>query len=169
MTMKPIETIYKNYRLRSRLEARWAVFFDTLGVKWEYEKEGYDLDGVWYLPDFWLPSLGYWFEVKGKHPTREERQKSMKLAIGSGKPVYLFAGDIEAGMTGTRFYDFCEDDLCVWARCDLCHNIKIPWIRDEAEWKCSKGHPNRLFSDGLEKAYIAARQARFEHGEGIHG
>jgi len=26
------------------------VFFDTLGVKYEYGKEGYDLDGTWYLP-----------------------------------------------------------------------------------------------------------------------
>ncbi len=41
--MKAIETIYNGYEFRSRLEARWAVFFDTLGVKWEYEPEHYDL------------------------------------------------------------------------------------------------------------------------------
>ena len=35
-TMKPIETEYKGYRFRSRLEARWAVFFDALNIKWEY-------------------------------------------------------------------------------------------------------------------------------------
>lgn len=58
-TMKAINTLYKNRLFRSRLEARWAVFFDALGIEWEYEKEGYDL-GVagWYLPDFWLPTLG---------------------------------------------------------------------------------------------------------------
>ncbi len=38
---KAIETLYKGYRFRSRLEARWAVFFDALGLKWEYEKEGF--------------------------------------------------------------------------------------------------------------------------------
>jgi len=53
--VKAIERSTTAYRFRSRLEARWAVFFDTLGVKYEYEKEGYDLDGTWYLPDFWLP------------------------------------------------------------------------------------------------------------------
>ena len=51
----PIQTEYKGYLFRSRLEARWAVFFDALGVKWEYEPEGYDLgDGLLYLPDFLL-------------------------------------------------------------------------------------------------------------------
>lgn len=33
--IKPIETKYKGYRFRSRLEARWAVFFDALGISWE--------------------------------------------------------------------------------------------------------------------------------------
>lgn len=47
--MKAIETIYNNYHFRSRLEARWAVFFDTLGIEYRYEPEGYDLDGLWYL------------------------------------------------------------------------------------------------------------------------
>ena len=41
--LKAIETEYKGYRFRSRLEARWAVFFDACGVSWEYEPEGYDL------------------------------------------------------------------------------------------------------------------------------
>ena len=52
-TIKPIETIYNGYRFRSRLEARWAVFFDSLGVEYEYEPEGFELPGVGvYLPDF---------------------------------------------------------------------------------------------------------------------
>ena len=57
--LKAIQTEYKGYRFRSRLEARWAVFFDACGVDWEYEPEGYDLgDGLYYLPDFLLsPAL----------------------------------------------------------------------------------------------------------------
>jgi hypothetical protein len=58
--IKPIDTLYKGYLFRSRLEARWAKFFDALGIQWEYEKEGYDLgDAGWYLPDFWLPQVEY--------------------------------------------------------------------------------------------------------------
>lgn len=36
MDIKPIETHYNGYRFRSRLEARWAVFFDALGIKPEF-------------------------------------------------------------------------------------------------------------------------------------
>ena len=53
-----IETCFAGYRFRSRTEARWAAFFTACGIQFEYEKEGYDLgEGVWYLPDFWLPDL----------------------------------------------------------------------------------------------------------------
>lgn len=68
MTIKAIETYYNGYRFRSRLEARWAVFFDAAGIRYEYEFEGFDLgDGVCYLPDFFLPDIdgGIYIEVKG--------------------------------------------------------------------------------------------------------
>ena len=61
--IKPIPTWYKGHYFRSRLEARWAVFFDYLGIEWEYEKQGYEINGVPYLPDFFLPNFGF-FEVK---------------------------------------------------------------------------------------------------------
>lgn len=51
--LRAIQTEYKGYLFRSRLEACWAVFPDACGADWEYEPEGYDLgDGVYYLPDF---------------------------------------------------------------------------------------------------------------------
>lgn len=65
-SIKPIETIYNGYYFRSRLEARWAVFFDTLGIQYEYEPEGFKLsDGTMYLPDFYLPAFNYYVEIKG--------------------------------------------------------------------------------------------------------
>lgn len=86
-TIKAIETVYKGYRFRSRLEARWAVVFDTLGVKWEYEKEGFNLDpegaGFYYLPDFWLPEFELWVEVKGV-PKPEDYIKLTRLCYLSG-------------------------------------------------------------------------------------
>lgn len=75
--IKAIETSYKGYQFRSRLEARWAVFFDHLGIKWQYEPEGFEKSIEWYeklggepqkvryLPDFYLPATGTWVEVKG--------------------------------------------------------------------------------------------------------
>lgn len=63
--IKPIQTRYKGYHFRSRLEARWAVLFDALGIEWEYEPEGFDLGDLgYYLPDFYLPQTRHYVEVK---------------------------------------------------------------------------------------------------------
>lgn len=76
--IQSIETDYNGYRFRSRLEARWAVFFDALGVEYEYEPEGFELpSGRRYLPDFRIKCYGrrgecgnipfdLWVEVKGR-------------------------------------------------------------------------------------------------------
>lgn len=67
MTITAIETRYAGCRFRSRLEARWAVFFDHLGIEWEYEPQGLVTSGGKrrYLPDFYLPRVKAWVEVKG--------------------------------------------------------------------------------------------------------
>lgn len=67
MSIAPLETRYAGCRFRSRLEARWAVFFNTLGIEWEYEPQGYTVgpDKRPYLPDFLLPELDAFVEVKG--------------------------------------------------------------------------------------------------------
>lgn len=62
-----IPTRYGSVQFRSRLEARWAAFFDIVGWKWDYEP--FDLAG-------WTPD----FLIKGKNP-----------ALVEVKPVY-FAG-----------------------------------------------------------------------------
>lgn len=49
-TFAAIPTMYAGVQFRSRLEARWAAFFDLVGWKWEYEP--FDLEG--YIPDFRL-------------------------------------------------------------------------------------------------------------------
>jgi len=65
-TFQPIDTPYGGCLFRSRLEARWAVFFDKMDIKWEYEPELFSLTYGAYLPDFWLPcfSGGIFAEVK---------------------------------------------------------------------------------------------------------
>lgn len=94
----PITTEYNDYRFRSRLEARWAVFFDSLGITYKYEEEGYDLgDGVRYLPDFWLPRHDCWIEIKKGEPSAEELHTAGLLAAQSGKWVDIFAGDPHPG------------------------------------------------------------------------
>ncbi len=144
--LKAIETEYKNTLFRSRIEARWAVFFDTLGVKWEYEKEGYDLSGTWYLPDFWLPELESWVEVKGQKPTREEHAKCIKLMRHANphgrnpwgmikaydKNVYLLAGDIPSPNADYKscLCAYSYDMECLaceygWTECPFCGLVDI--------------------------------------------
>ena len=79
--LKPIETQYKGYRFRSRLEARWAVFFDAIGWSWEYEAEGFDLDGLYYLPDFWLPDDKTFVEVKPGGLSEDDLEKVNRLSV----------------------------------------------------------------------------------------
>lgn len=80
--------VYKGVRFRSSLEARWATVFDSLDnacdnddrrrwlYVWYYEPQGFLLPSCGvegcdkhparpYLPDFYLPYLGIWVEVKG--------------------------------------------------------------------------------------------------------
>jgi hypothetical protein len=64
-----IPTFYNGTLFRSRLEARWAVFFHSMGIEYQYEPQHFQKDYVnrviRYLPDFYLPELGCWAEVKG--------------------------------------------------------------------------------------------------------
>lgn len=83
--MKAIETKYKGYRFRSRLEARWAVFFDALGIKWEYETDGYDLgEAGWYLPDFIVTTPDgdqVIYEIKPSNVLSDAKFEAFKLKV----------------------------------------------------------------------------------------
>lgn len=96
--IKAIETHYNGYRFRSRLEARWAVFFDTVGMRYEYEPEGFTNNGTCYLPDFYLPdatNYGCYVEVKPNDPSRlSEIEKAVRcICFQTVKPLVLL-GDI---------------------------------------------------------------------------
>ncbi|MCC7369667.1 MAG: hypothetical protein IT306_14655 [Chloroflexi bacterium] len=175
--LKAIETYYRGYRFRSRLEARWAVFLDALGVQFEYEKDGYDLDGVWYLPDFWLPDQRVWLEVKGPAILSGDDawEKAYRLAEASETFVYVFCGQFPehpVGLTGLAFNPFermvaPEDERpprpVRWLQCLICGQWQIgnrlEYLRCGCIRRCWAGNAD------LIRANTTARQARFEHGE----
>lgn len=148
MKIKPIETVYKGYKFRSRLEARWAVFFDALGIEWEYEPEGYDLGGgVYYLPDFFLKNVsirhgekGIWAEVKPKQPTVSEDWKMQRLVIGTEKSGVILVGMPDQEKCKHFQYYFakenhsnyclcCDDDSC----CSCREEIYFSQYREETK------------------------------------
>jgi len=90
--MKSYPTYYKEQLFRSRLEAKWAVFFDLLN--WPYTYEPYDLKG--YIPDFILqfhePLL---VEVKPEVLFKNLKQHTDKiLKSGWEKEILIVGADL---------------------------------------------------------------------------
>jgi hypothetical protein len=199
--IKAIETKYNGHKFRSRLEARWAVLFDSLGFKWEYEKEGYDLGEIgWYLPDFYLPEFNCWIEIKGDSPSDNDLEKCQIFSLlmfgeekeydailtfnteimmneakryeddcgGEGRDivrrkvnsegkVYLFCGVAENGFLALPNFaiqvspkDVLES-LLFFSNNRRQVKVRIP----------GQFHPRKIFP----ACVVAARSARFEHGE----
>lgn len=144
--IRAISTSYAGCAFRSRLEARWAVFFDAMKIEWHYEPEGFILApfGEWYLPDFYLPDLGYWIEVKPENPDKEARRKAYLFAyslaretdpaksqgrvfiVHGGVPwPYPKQGNIIGFSTSRKVQgDPSQRDLC-WQMCPLCQQPMI--------------------------------------------
>ena len=94
--IKAIDTEYNGLYFRSRLEARWAVFFDTAEIRYEYEPEGFEHDGIRYLPDFYLPDFDAYAEVKPDRPGCEKDLLKCARMIYWGGPIkkLIFLGNI---------------------------------------------------------------------------
>lgn len=174
-----IETRYAGCRFRSRLEARWAIFFDALNLAWEYEREGFDLAVGRYLPDFWLPTLDAWYEVKGALPTHRENAVAEDLSEHTGKPVYIAWGDIpqsadrRTGDIQITGWDSTSgpyaDAGYAWCVCPCgCHQVGIEFEGRGARIHLDRGGRGHTGDHRrILHAYQQARSARFEHGE--HG
>lgn len=79
-------TLYKRTNFRSALEANWAATLDRWAIRWEYEPETITLpSGTVYLPDFRLPDLSTWLEVKGTGIPRIEKA----IELGETRPDEL--------------------------------------------------------------------------------
>jgi hypothetical protein len=183
----PIETTYRGYKFRSRLEARWAVFFDYAGIRYEYEPEGFDLDGVWYLPDFWLPEDRLWVEIKPEVPSGVDAAKLQAFHAALDKTE---GGPQCRIIVGSPYYDGHQHSYGVyyvtyqgafkwylehWTECPLCHQVRLRnyWAAyskgTDALTCLTEVRPRVLTATGfilnsprLRAAYDAARGARFE-------
>lgn len=92
-TIKAYPTMYRGRQYRSRLEARWAAFFDGLGLSYEYEP--YDL-GAW-SPDFHITNLDILVEVK---PLSEFDQSVWDKAIAACNERGLLSAESDRYVNG---------------------------------------------------------------------
>jgi len=156
--LQAIETEYNGYWFRSRLEAKWAIYFDALDVQYEYECEGYETaTGVWYLPDFYLPEYECFAEVKhlgGDFDKAHDFGAHHDILFLEGPPDrkayrlwYWYHTD-----DGERSVDWMH--VCI---CEYAIEKWGPGTFFHGEWDFD-------FDESIE-AINAARSARFEHGE----
>lgn len=148
MSIKAIETRYAGCRFRSRLEARWAVFFDHMGISWQYEPQGFTVGDRSYLPDFLLDECGTWVEVKGS-----EDQLDTDLMMAAAEqlptvvprslpgPTLMLLGPVpQAPISGDLFW-LCLDQGAA----------RVPWPTAE------EGVPDWLYPDGLASRPVFRR------------
>lgn len=111
--MKSIPTTYKGVQFRSKLEAKWAVFFDSMRVKWKYEPFSFNIGRHSYTPDFLLPEMdfrhetnampglgfgktkGVLFEIKPIAPNSDYKQGLHAAAETIKAPLILAIGTPE--------------------------------------------------------------------------
>jgi len=190
--LRAIQTIYRGCRFRSRLEARWAVFFQTLDVPWEYEPEGFILStGEWYLPDFRI-RLGagpLWAEVKprgadanlcvrfvtesaaGTRGTILHEVADPRILEDEG-PWSLEGDDfLIYGAKSEEFREGCGDNFYQFCICEKCNAVGFEFDgrSERTPCGCAKDDwPNKVYTYNhprILRAFAAARAARFEHGE----
>jgi len=174
LAIKPIETVYKGYRFRSRLEARWAVFFDAMNIKWEYELEGYDLGFAgWYLPDFYLPVLNSFAEVKSSsvlgNPrggvTQDAVGKAIILSLSAAKSIVFLVDTPQRKCYTQMLVQGLSDDPLKAFDIRL-KDVALIDLGDGSFFECqSKYDIDEVRFDRISVACNAARSARFEFGE----
>lgn len=186
--IKAIETTYKGYRFRSRLEARWAVFFDALGLRWEYEPEGVELpSGERYLPDFKVYGLGY-FEIKpmpddydghSVWPQEDSKeyqffhQDGIRGGILYGTPGRVLVSPDTFNYSLASYTGNACDAPYFFCQCEECGTVGFQFDGRSARVDHKDGCS--VLTSGSDKNYNidsadilaaceAARAARFEHG-----
>ena len=134
-------TTYNGIPFRSRLEARWAIFFDAMSTPWEYEPENFITRHGPYLPDFYLPECDSFFIVKGEGITEEEKEKVEDLAAKTERGAVIAIGQIPKfedwrhrryQLTGWKLEgkympepEPMWDNNLMFARCRTCNRLRI--------------------------------------------
>jgi hypothetical protein len=178
MQVKPIETVFDGHRFRSRLEARWAVAFKALRLPYEYEIEGFELSGgVRYLPDFYLPTLKVFVEIKPRAEIgRDAWEKIVRFSANGEQNLLLIVGPpakhemrlfTPASADPWEFYSDDSDtnlDCLLWVETEEFQQVEFGTIPLCTETRLVYVHPQPFDQCHLNEALLTGLQARFEHG-----
>ena len=95
--LKTLPCKYKEIEYRSKTEARVAEeVFDRHQIKFLYETETYNFDGELYSPDFYLPEIKTFIEVKGATDSNLSKpQKLLKTLRDQWEKNYIDSGGFE--------------------------------------------------------------------------
>ena len=160
-------TTYNGIPFRSRLEARWAIFFDAMSTPWEYEPENFITKQGPYLPDFYLPELKSFFIVKGEELPDDEEEKCWEIARAIDKQFIFAVGAIPPvfnddyrnfsmwSTNGDWPYFFCRCTVCgalTFQWCGLAdRHCDVGWLSDNG----LQGHETEEITNALQLARAA--------------
>lgn len=170
MIPAPIQTAWHGFRFRSRLEARWAVLLTELAIEFLYEPEGFTLsNGENYLPDFYLPHVRMFAEVKPVEFSHDEKVKCCLLADATKAPCLLLVGqpDFKTYMAvhpiDSEVNDRYETDYLLdidWHSRKIYEDEKRLFGNCQEYWHGDL--PELAFTENYRKAVHLARATRFE-------
>lgn len=184
--MKAITTIYNGYRFRSRLEARWAVFFDKMNVKYQYELEGFVLQNkMTYLPDFYIEEMNLFVEIKPSIDlmTNDDIDKIISFSIQEKQNLLLITGEPtkEKMFLISHYLSPSIEEAIIECEEESCADYHEYWKKMIAEDNLVKfdtdlltlklvivpiGRIRENITDfDINVALTKAKQARFEFGE----
>lgn len=168
--IKAIETRYNGYHFRSRSEARWAVYFDKVGINYLYENEGYVLsNGQQYLPDFQIKDTKIFVEIKPSNYEWEDDLKHDLFAKEMDCVLIVHAGNPGEERTkvgyGQSFFNNIHQSVEIEgvSKFILYPTYKeLDWVKkivNERRSECGR------FCDWINRSIDASRQARFEFNQ----
>jgi hypothetical protein len=162
--MKAVETIHKSITYRSRLEARWAAFFENIGFRHIYEPEGFEHEGKRYLPDFWIDELDGYLEVKqhnaGEDEIKRVREWQRDMAASGMRLFSVF------GEPNPDKFIMCDPSgeiikLLDCRRCDgVCYADRISWGQFKGH-TCEDHDRFPLSDTRIREAMEAAMREKF--------
>lgn len=166
--IKAIDTYYNGNYFRSRLEARWAFFFDLESIAYQYEPQGFVTSHGAYLPDFYLPQFSVYAEVK---PTGFPVNMDAELFLKNTYPKDFdrWKGFVSGGpslllLLGTPHINCMPlfmPNPCFGCQDGPGFDYVGFYTKEERLWKGCAGDEYFLW---YEDSVIAANKKRFEHG-----